>query len=49
MVCGDFNVNSLPESDDVKKMILKANIENQAFIDESELEYEKMIESLENG
>lgn len=35
LICGDFNVNSLPESEDVKEMILRQNPRNQEFIDAS--------------
>ena len=36
IVCGDFNVNSIPESEGMKQMILKANPLNSTFIEQAE-------------
>jgi hypothetical protein len=33
IVCGDFNVNSIPESEGMKQMILNANPLNSSFIE----------------
>jgi hypothetical protein len=49
LICGDFNVNVLPESEDVKRMILKGNPGNQPFIEEAAKEYEYLVKTLERG
>ena len=47
LICGDFNVNSLPETEDVKNMILRADPLNQKFLDLSHVEYPKMFKILQ--
>ena len=32
LICGDFNVNGLPESSDFKNMILKAHPDNSVYL-----------------
>lgn len=46
LICGDFNVNSLPETDDVKNMILRADPLNAKFLELSHEEYSKMFKIL---
>jgi hypothetical protein len=41
-------VNSLPETEDVKNMILRADPLNQKFLDLSHVEYAKMFKILKN-
>jgi hypothetical protein len=46
IICGDFNLNALEESDDVKAMLLKAHPENQKYIDAAKYEYAQLLEKL---
>ena len=46
LVCGDFNVNSLPESADMRAYYLAANPRNNAFLDEASTEYDFMASTL---
>jgi hypothetical protein len=39
LICGDFNVNALEESEDIKAMLLKAHPENGRYIEAAALEY----------
>ncbi|TNV78993.1 hypothetical protein FGO68_gene14319 [Halteria grandinella] len=49
IICGDFNVNALEESEDVKAMLLKAHPENIKFLEEAKLEYAQMVEKLSHS
>jgi len=49
LICGDFNVNSLPETEDTKRMILKAHSENSRYLELAASEYAQMMRSLEGG
>ena len=39
LICGDFNVNGLPESLDVQNMILMAHPDNSVYLDAASQEY----------
>ena len=47
LVCGDFNINPLKESDENKEFILSYGELNHNFIKQSEYEYDRMMEILE--
>lgn len=49
IICGDFNVNSLPETEDVKNMIIRADPLNSKFLDLSHVEYDKMFKILKGN
>ena len=40
-------MNALPESQDVKDMILKASPENTAFLEAASFEYKQLVKKLE--
>ena len=42
-------MNALPESEDVKALILKANPANQSYLELAAKEYKRMVEILEGG
>jgi hypothetical protein len=42
-------VNALPESEDVKKMILKSHPGNQPYLDAAAGEYSQLAKALERG
>lgn len=49
LICGDFNVNALPESEGVQEMILQAHPENDAYLIASAQEYEYLVKTLEGS
>lgn len=49
VICGDFNVNSLPETEDVKRMIISADARNERYLEIASGEYLRMVEILEGG
>ena len=49
LICGDFNVNGLPESLDVQNMILKAHPDNRVYLEAASKEYSQLVKKLERS
>ena len=49
LICGDFNVNGLPESSDFQNMILKAHPDNSVYLEAASREYSELVKKLERG
>ena len=49
LITGDFNINSLKDSEDFKEHVLSYNELNHAFLKYSEEEYEHLIRILEKN
>lgn len=48
LICGDFNINSLEDTEESKQYVLSYNERNIDFLKASEEEYKMMLQIFEN-